>query len=179
MRKIIIVLLLFAVVFSCSDDDEDITYDKDFRQEMRNFVIGISDYAKEIDPDFIIIPQNGQELVTMDGEETGAPCLSYLSAIDGVGREDLFYGYDNDDISTPVSEKNYMVSFLDVCENNDVEVLTTDYCWTHSKMDDSYTQNNSKNYISFAAPERELNIIPSRELYLKTRFYYSRYIYKL
>ena len=160
MRKIIIVLLLVAVGFSCSDDDDDITYDKDFRQEMRNFVIGISNYAKGIDPDFIIIPQNGQELVTIDGEETGASCLSYLSAIDGVGREDLFYGYNNDDISTPVSEKNYMISFLDVCENNDVEVLTTDYCWTYSKMDDSYTQNNSKNYISFAAPERELNIIP-------------------
>ncbi|MGE0088254.1 MAG: endo alpha-1,4 polygalactosaminidase [Bacteroidales bacterium] len=160
MKKITIVLFLFAVVFSCSDNEEDINYDKDFRQEMRNFVVGISEYAKEINPDFIIIPQNGQELVTMDGEETETPCLFYLSAIDGVGREDLFYGYDNDDISTPASEKNYMVTFLDVCENNNVEVLTTDYCWTHSKMDDSYTQNNSKNYISFAAPERELNIIP-------------------
>jgi cysteinyl-tRNA synthetase len=160
MKNLFLFTALTFVFFSCSDDAEEETYDKDFKQEMRNFVIGISEYSKTIDADFIIIPQNGQELVTIDGEETGLPCLQYLSAIDGVGREDLYYGYDNDDLATPTVEKNYMISFLDICENNGVEVLTTDYCWTHSKMDDSYTQNHTKNYISFAAPERELNIIP-------------------
>lgn len=160
MKKLFLFLVLAVMFFSCSDDAEEETYDKDFRQEMRNFVIGISEYAKTINADFIIIPQNGQELVTINGEEDGAVCLSYLNAIDGVGREDLFYGYDNDDMATPTGEINYMISFLDVCENNGIEVLTTDYCWTQSKMDDSYTQNFTKNYISFAAPERELNIIP-------------------
>jgi cysteinyl-tRNA synthetase, unknown class len=161
MRKIIYFVLLATAIFSCSDDEEEESYDKDFKQEMRNFVIGISEYAKTINPDFIIIPQNGQELVTMDGEETGIHCNAYLSAIDGVGREDLFYGYDNDDIATSTSDRNYMISFLDICEANSVEVLTTDYCWTHSKMDDSYIQNSALGYISFAAPVRELNIIPT------------------
>lgn len=162
MKKITWVFILCVVLVSCSDDDEDDgnTYDKDFKQEMRNFVIGISTYAKAIDSDFIIIPQNGQELVTSDGEEDGSACTSYLNAIDGVGREDLFYGYDDDDVATTASDRDYMISFLDVCESNDVEVLTTDYCWTHSKMDDSYTQNELKGYISFAAPVRELNAIP-------------------
>jgi cysteinyl-tRNA synthetase len=41
-----------------------------------------------------------------------------------------------------------------------VEVLTIDYCNSHDKMDDSYTQNDLKGYISFAAPERNLNVIP-------------------
>ncbi|OFX89548.1 MAG: hypothetical protein A2W99_14585 [Bacteroidetes bacterium GWF2_33_16] len=162
MKKIFLFSVLFIFLFSCTDDNEDDnSYDKDFKQEMRNFVIGISTYAKTINPDFVIIPQNGQELATMDGEEFGDACLAYLTAIDGVGREDLFFGYDNDDVATPSSDRSYMISFLDVCENNDVEVLTTDYCWTQSKMDDSYTQNNAKGYISFAAPERELNIIPT------------------
>lgn len=160
MKKFFLFTAFAFVFFSCSDDSEEVTYDKDFKQEMRNLVIGISEYSKTINANFIVIPQNGQELVTINGEEDGTACLSYLNAIDGVGREDLFYGYDNDDVPTPTVEKNYMISFLDVCENNGIEVLTTDYCWTHSKMDDSYTQNQTKNYISFAAPERELNIIP-------------------
>jgi len=160
MRAKLIFLMLFVCLLSCSDDDDDVSYDKDFKQEMRNFVIGISEYSKAIDSDFIIIPQNGQELVTVDGEENGLACAEYLSAIDGVGREDLYYGYYNDDITTPVADLNYMISFLDICVSNSIEVLTTDYCWTHSKMDDSYTQNNAKNYISFAAPVRELNVIP-------------------
>ena len=157
------VYFLVGILFliSCSDDEETPDYgDVDFRQEMRDFVIGISQYAKAEDADFVIIPQNGQELVSLNGEEDGSPSTTYLSAIDGVGREDLFYGYDDDNVATPESEKDYMVSFLDICENNDVEVLTTDYCWTESKMDDSYVQNAAKAYISFAAPDRELNVIP-------------------
>lgn len=161
MKRLTWFLMLTVVLFSCSDDeDEGNSYDEDFKQEMRNFVIGISTYAKSINPDFIIIPQNGQELATSDGEVDGTACLSYLNAIDGVGREDLFYGYDDDDVATSTADHNYMISFLDVCESNDVEVLTTDYCWTHSKMDDSYSQNELKGYISFAAPDRELSIIP-------------------
>lgn len=161
MRKLIYLLSVLLLIFSCTDDEESKpNYDVDFRQEMRDFVIGISQYAKAVDSDFIVIPQNGQELVTLNGEENGTPVVEYLNAIDGVGREDLFYGYDNDNIPTPSSEKDYMVAYLDICENNNVEVLTTDYCWTESKMDDSYSQNEAKGYISFAAPDRELNVIP-------------------
>ncbi len=157
-------MYLFVVILlclSCSEDDEIPDYgDLDFKQEMRDFVTGISQYSKAESAAFIVIPQNGQELVTLNGEEDGTPSTSYLNAIDGVGREDLFYGYDDDNVATPASEKDYMVSFLDICEANNVEVLTTDYCWTESKMDDSYAQNVAKAYISFAAPDRELNIIP-------------------
>jgi cysteinyl-tRNA synthetase, unknown class len=161
MKTKIYLLVGLLLCFSCSDDDETPDYgDIDFKQEMRDFVIGISQYSKAKNADFIVIPQNGQELVTLNGEESGSSAISYLNALDGVGREDLFYGYDDDNVLTPTSERNYMISFLDICENNNVEVLTTDYCWTESKMDDSYVQNAAKNYISFAAPDRELNVIP-------------------
>jgi len=158
------IYFLVGILFfiGCSDDDEETPdySDVDFRQEMRDFVIGISQYAKAENADFVVIPQNGQELVTLNGEEDYSPVGTYLNAIDGVGREDLFYGYNEDDVATHVSEKDYMVSFLDVCENNNVEVLTTDYCWTESNIDDSYAKNAAKGYISFAAPDRELNVIP-------------------
>ncbi|HUY00652.1 MAG TPA: hypothetical protein VMV49_13920, partial [Candidatus Deferrimicrobium sp.] len=134
---------------------------RDFKQDMRNFVQEISAYAKAIDADFLIIPQNGQELLTANGTENGIPDANYTAAIDGVGREDLFYGYDNDDIATPISERNYMMAFLDIAESNGVEVLVTDYCWTYAKMDDSYIQNALKGYISFAADHRELDNIPT------------------
>lgn len=158
--KIFLIAGLLSLL-SCSDDEESPDYgDVDFRQEMRDFVIGISQYAKAEIDGFIVIPQNGQELVTVNGEGDGLPATAYLNAIDGVGREDLFYGYDDDNVATPTSERDYMIDYLDICENNNVEVLTTDYCWTESKMDDSYTQNFAKEYISFAAPDRELNVIP-------------------
>ena len=157
----IINLILFAaliVCLSCGDDEGD--EDVDYKQEMRTFVEGISEYAKGINEDFVIIPQNGQELVTDNGDTDGDPDVAYLNSIDGVGREDLFYGYDDDDQETPKTDKDYMMVFLDICEDAGVEVLVTDYCYSHQKMEESYVKNQAKGYISFAAPDRELGVIP-------------------
>ena len=62
----------------------------DHRQAMRELVEGVSAYAKAMNPSFLIIPQNGQELMTDDGTPTGAPIAPYIDAIEGIGREDLF-----------------------------------------------------------------------------------------
>jgi cysteinyl-tRNA synthetase len=128
---------------------------------MRDFVQAISSYAHSFQDEFIVIPQNGNELITEDGEAEGGLAFGYLSAIDGLGREDLFYGYSEDDLATPVKEKNYMTSYLDRAKANGMTILVTDYCSTTGKMNDSYLQNLSKGYVSFAADHRELDNIPT------------------
>ena len=166
-RVLLSTLLLFAAnIISCgdnsTDDGDDFNNDNgtNYKQEMRNFVQNISLYSKNLKPGFVVIPQNGHELLTTNGEETGIPATNYINAIDGVGREDLFYGYDDDNAATLVSNKNYMTAFMDIAEENGVQVLVTDYCSTHSFMDDSYEQNASMGYISFVADHRELDNIP-------------------
>ncbi|MCF6242057.1 MAG: endo alpha-1,4 polygalactosaminidase [Bacteroidales bacterium] len=160
MKNIVLSLFLASLLFnSCDKTDADLE-GVNFKQEMRKFVQNISQYAKGINPDFAIIPQNGEQLVLITGETDGAPDYVYLAAIDGQGREDLFYGYDSDNQATSQEAINEMIPFLDVCVQNNVKVLVTDYCSTQTKMDDSYSKNAAKNYLSFAAPERNLNIIP-------------------
>lgn len=127
---------------------------------MRAFVQGISSYAHSYDNDFIVVPQNGQELLTENGEDTGTLASPYVAAIDGMGREDLFYGYDEDNVQTPAAERDYMLGFLDIAENAHIEVLVIDYCWTPAYVDDSYTQSEAREYISYAAHRRELDSIP-------------------
>ena len=131
-----------------------------FRQEMRDFVKALSAYARQVDPDFIVIPQNGQELITTNGEADGPLAAGYVAAINGQGREDLFYGYEEDNVATPEGESAYMIEFLDRCETVGVEVLVTDYCSTPAFMDDSYMRNAAKGYASFAADRRELDNVP-------------------
>jgi len=156
-----VVLICFLIPIACSNDDEgDTISDPAAKQKMRDFVIGISNYAKASDADFIIIPQNGVELVSGTGEEDGYPDTAYVNAIDGNGQEDLFYGYDNDDEVTSSGDNSYLRAFLDKSKNMGKTILVTDYCSTHSKMDASYTKNKSANYVSFAADQRELNNIP-------------------
>jgi len=160
MKKIKTITILCFVLIFTQCKDKNIPTDVNFKQEMRTFVQNLSSYAKNIKSDFIVIPQNGEQLATESGEINGSAATTYLNAIDGQGREDLFYGYDNDDKETKQEDISNMKPFLLVEENNNVEVMVTDYCSTHSKMDNSYLQNANLNYISFAASERNLNIIP-------------------
>jgi cysteinyl-tRNA synthetase, unknown class len=159
LSRLLYVLLVLILVTSCKNEDDDKFPELDFRQEMREFVQGISAYAKDQNSNFLIIPQNGQEILTINSEPTGAVATAYLDAIDAVGREDLFYGYTADDSATPTADRDYMISICDVAKSNGKVVLTTDYCYTHEKMDDSYTQNQNHGYISYAADHRELDNI--------------------
>ncbi|HEX3045063.1 MAG TPA: endo alpha-1,4 polygalactosaminidase [Bacillota bacterium] len=164
-RVAIVILFLFILILSgCfgsgNPGDNSGGGDTQYRRDMRQFVQGISDYARGIQTGFIVIPQNGGEILTVDGDPTGTPVAEYISAIDGVGREDLFYGYDNDDTPTSTADRNYLIPWMDLARSQGLTVLVTDYCSTPGNMDDSYTQNHAKGYLSFAADDRELRDIP-------------------
>jgi len=162
MKRISLLSALLLLI-SCDQNDsdkQDNTDGGDRKQQMRDFVIGISTYSKGIKPDFYVIPQNGIELVTDNGESNGNPSTAYLNAIDGNGQEDLRYGYDNDDEATPVNVTSYLKSYLNISKQSGNTILVTDYCFTHAKMDNSYSANSADSYVSFAASERDLTVMP-------------------
>ncbi len=154
---------IFLIIFSLTacDDNTPLPEGLDFRQEMRDFVTNLSIYAKNINSDFIIIPQNGQELITDNGEVDGIVQTEYLQHIDATGRESMFYGYYKDDEITPDEDTEHLLNLCRICENYDIEVLATDYCYTPDKVNDSYQKNAENDFISFAANKRELNEIPN------------------
>ncbi len=162
MKKLFLFIIGIVVLFSaCSKGIVSPKPDMDYKQEMRQFVQNISAFARSQHHGFIVIPQNGVELVSLTGDETGKADTTYLSAIDGLGQEDLFYGYTNDNKATPSSVSNYLVHFLDLAKNTSkVQVLVTDYCSDHAKMDDAFNKNQQKDYLSFAADQRALDNIP-------------------
>lgn len=162
MKKSLWLVLPFLFLNCGENDVEENTYLPELtaRQNMRDLVIGISEKAKTERPTFAVIPQNGIELISSDGEPDGSLAMDYLNAIDGHGQEDLFFGYDDDNVATPVEDNLYLTSFLDVSKNAGKKILVTDYCWSANKIAQSYSKNEAKGYTSFAAPERALNVIP-------------------
>ena len=56
-------------------------------QLMTEFVAAIASYARRLQPGFIVVGQNGEELLNYPG---------YAGTIDGIGKEDLFFGLDGD-----------------------------------------------------------------------------------
>ncbi len=155
-----IVILFVAILTGCIEIIPSTSSSQpnqlDYRQLMREFVINISKYSKNTKKDFIIIPQNGHELLLKNNR----PAQKYIKAINGIGREDLFFGYEQDDKPTPISERNEMIKFLNIAKANHLTILVTDYCSTPENIDISYKQNSAHSYISFAADSRELDDIP-------------------
>ncbi len=156
-------VLIMILCIACNNADDSINQfgDRDFKQDMREFVIGISQKAKQTNPDFVVIPQNGAELISSTGEEGGTSHADYLNAIDGNGQEDLFYGYDYDNVATPANVTAYLKSFLDISKNAGKTILVTDYCSSPANISASNANNTSGGYISYAAIERSLNVIPT------------------
>lgn len=85
--KPIALILISILVFSCSKEKRS---DKK-GLKMQEFIIEISSYAKGLDSDFIIIPQNGEELAFNDLYPDDGTNQSYLDAIDGFGVEEIQY----------------------------------------------------------------------------------------
>jgi cysteinyl-tRNA synthetase, unknown class len=157
----VISVSLLPLLMSCGGVSEPGSGSVDYRQEMRDFVIDIAAYGRGLSPGFIVVPQNGQELLTADGEPDGSPMSGYVAAIDGQGREDLYFGYLGDDLPTPQEEVEWMEGFLDLAEARGVQALVTDYCSTRVFVDSSYALSQARGYVSFAADHRSLDNIPA------------------
>ncbi len=157
------------MLMSCSSGDsksrEEIPCDN-YKAAMREFVQKISTIGRSTNPKFIVIPQNGQN-VAWDDDENPVPDSDFFAAIDGTGREDVFYGmnasYDiADGFATPQNISEEIQEMCDVYTENGKTVLATDYTTSDSaKISASFTKNSQKNYVSFAATQRALNEIPT------------------
>lgn len=159
MRKLIL-FFLFLTLISCNGGDDDNNHSSqeiNYREEMRTFVIEISNYAKGKNADFIVITQNGVELLE---EENGLDANDYINAIDGVSQEGLFYGYDAFNKKTKQEDTDYLLYYLNIAKGYGKKILITDYCKDIDKINDSYNKNRSHGFISFQADSLELDKIP-------------------
>ncbi|EID83925.1 putative extracellular endo alpha-1,4 polygalactosaminidase [Treponema sp. JC4] len=174
----ILSLLSTVLFFSCCSVSSNNTFQtneiscENYRAAMREFVIKISQTARKTKPDFIVIPQNGQN-VAWDNDDADEliPDSDFISAINGTGREDTFYGMDKnyriaDGTPTPVNLSKEIQELCNVYKEAGITILSIDYTKENqSKISDSYEKNAAKGYISFAATERALNVIPNYEPY--------------
>jgi cysteinyl-tRNA synthetase len=155
----IFVVLIFS---SCKIIDRSEVYDDvNFKREMRNFVIGISQYSKAYNPDFAVIPQNGAALILEEAQTFGNVETEYLNAIDGQAQEGLNFGYSYDDVRTQIDIKSSLQAFLDSANHHHKTILVTDYCITPSNIDESFQANHQKDYLGFVATRRSLDRIPN------------------
>jgi len=116
--------------------------------EMVAFVGAIRAHAAVRDPDFLIVVQNAAELADAFPE--------YASLVDGIGQEDIYYGYAGDDVVTPAAVTSAMESYLDLFLAAGKLVLTIDYATTTRHIDDAYAKSRANGYVPYVTT-RALN----------------------
>lgn len=82
---------------------------------MVKFVISLSINAKKINPDFLIIPQNAEELVRYK---------EYLAAIDGIGRESLWFENEK---RIDYKTMSKIIDYLNIVKNDKKPVFVINY----------------------------------------------------
>jgi len=131
-------------------------------REMADLVAAIAGRGRAADPDFLVFVQNAAEL--------GGLFPEYLEVVDGIGQEDLYFGYDSDGIATPAKVTEEMESHLNLFRNAGRTVLTIDYPFSNSedvphfeavtrvKIDSAYARSTRNDYIPYCTV-RNLNYL--------------------
>ncbi|MBN2103597.1 endo alpha-1,4 polygalactosaminidase [bacterium] len=130
--------------------------------EMVRFVKSIREYARYQNSGFVIFVQNAAELADMHPE--------YLDCVDGIGQEDIYYGYEGDGEATDPAVSREIETCLDKFLNQGKTVLTVDYPFSESediphfdestlnKITDAYTKSRDRGYIPYCTV-RELSYL--------------------
>ena len=111
-------------------------------QDMADLVAAIASHVRASDPGFYIFPQNAPELAS----ET----ISYLDTIDGIGQEDIYFGYDADGEATDPNVTLELEHHLDYIRDAGKLVLTIDYTTQASQVGESYARARGKGYVPFS-----------------------------
>jgi cysteinyl-tRNA synthetase len=107
--------------------------------EMVRFIREIRDYARERDPGFLLVAQNGAELAEERPE--------YLEAIDGLAQEDLSFQGEADtewddpqsgDIPTPPEDQEYLVELFSLYQDAGLPVFCADYALMEENVQQAY-----------------------------------------
>jgi len=111
-------------------------------QEMVDFVIDLAGYARAQRPGFLIFPQNAAELA--------AHFPQYLAAVDGIGQEEIYYGYPDDGDPSPPDFLAEVEPELDRFVEAGKTVLLTAYTTDPAQIDEQYARARAQGYIPFA-----------------------------
>lgn len=115
----------------------------ELRQAMENFVIRLSQAAKSVNPTFAIIPQNAPALLAVS-EDAIHPNIRYLSAIDGLGVESLWY--DDNELS---EWTKWDLPLVRIAKQQGKFILATSYPQDIDKQKDYFRRARKEGFHAF------------------------------
>ncbi|MES2796999.1 MAG: hypothetical protein V4683_13600 [Bacteroidota bacterium] len=155
--KNLVILVSLLVLSNCNPPEGNLSPRKiTYQEEMQNLVGSISENAKAVKKDFLIIPQNGIELLKIGNN----PSTNYLKAIDAMAIESLFYGYEAIDQPNSTTTQTYFNNFINGSVIGSKPVFVIDYVYSTNSINNSIAKSGAYNYKLFNSPTKKLNEFP-------------------
>jgi cysteinyl-tRNA synthetase, unknown class len=137
MTITLFIFIFTSVLFSCSNEKGS----DQAAEKMQEFVINIATYARQYNPNFIIIPQNGIELAFNNVEPKDGQNARYMSSINGIGVEELFYN------GTHALVGNRLSMLQELKKSK--KILVSEFVSENNTIADAYSRNNNEGFICF------------------------------
>ncbi len=115
----------------------------DSARKMVEFVARLAAHARKRDPNFLVILQNAEELVRN-------PLM--MSTIDGLAKEDLFYGADHSESSNSPAAVTEALGHLKAVKVAGRPVFVVDYVTDPAKKADAKRRIEEQGFIPYIAP---------------------------
>lgn len=124
--------------------------EKEAAERMISFVRMLSAVAKERDPEFMIVPQNGEGLLKFDNG-------LYLDAVDGIGVEDIWFNGSKKNDEGVIDQR---LKWLELFKKANKPVFSVDYADGRYTINQYYRLCRNEKFYCFAAdPDRSLSSI--------------------
>ncbi len=137
----------------------------DLREQMRKFVLSITNFSRRHRRNFMIVTHGALELLIKRDpvDETRiSPARTYIRAIDGVLQEGVFFGSKVFGEPPPAERQARTLRLTDLAKANGLKVFVMDFGKDPKTVEESHRQNMKKGYVSITAhaPAAELISLP-------------------
>lgn len=134
--------------------------EREAASRMIDFVAALAKHTREINPEFLIIPQNASNIIDALEDEDHKRRDAYLAAINAIACEDLFFtdGDSAENRGFAPNEEAIDVLVRDFLDS-DIPVMCVDYLSQKKKVQKFYEEAPQRGFLPYAAPSRDLNLM--------------------
>ena len=119
------------------------------KTDMVQLIEKIASYARRQNPEFLVVMQNAEELLSASHLRT---------SLDAVAKEDLLFGVEGGAKANSKSDVAASLHFLQLARRDGLPILVVEYLDEHQKMDEARRRIQSEGFIPYFGP-RALNAL--------------------
>jgi cysteinyl-tRNA synthetase len=141
---------------------------------MIDFIIAMADHARQTNPYFFVVLQNGESILDDAGTISAERKARFLDAVGAIGVEDVYNPGNLDENNAAAPDADRITALQDSFLANNIPVFVTDYLNTPALVTQFETSARADGFIPYTAPHRALDVMgPEYSGALPTETYHA------